>query len=1050
LLITEPLRVDGISPSKGSINGGTVVEIKGAGFHQRSETLAIYFDDIPVASHKFDVVDPETIILTTPKGKLGFVDVKIDFGSGKEAVLVDGFEFLQASQSTIRGDGRIYDITLDPTLTYMFAAAGQNVLLYDMNSARLTSGEGNQLDAEDLLQLIDLNNDGIDDRLLASIAMPQGKLAVSVDGYFERFNDRVFITLMAHDEDGNVIPGTSELQIYSFDSADVSNTTLIKSLALPGNMVGRLEVENNRALVALGDAGIGLVDTYLHTKMYLSQQLQLPNGHSALDIEPISSASGTTSLYAVASGVFNLNDNQLIEEDIENSGAVYIVESTTTGGLNVLGSVAVPASRLEVKGNYIFASSGENGVIVIDASSPTKPVVLNRFRNLGHVYDIELSGNTIYAALGTTGVKTIDVTDVFNPVVTAGMSANKDVQFEAIVATEYSAIAAGIDTSYESEDGEIKHVIQLFSDVILKLHSVDPESRVLDKDAIGDIKLSLHFNKSIALWADNYNRFELLNESGQTVPFDLTIENNDAIFKVHPNSLSVGQKLTAVARAGIKNVKPFDNGTHVVLYELAKDQIIEFTYRGADYYKFDIVDVVPRRLKVNQSQLITVSAFGVPTDKSLSQIYVGDQAAEIQSVTQSTANGSVSVVEVMVPSISQPGIYDVTIQRNYAGVTETAVLRGGVVVDADVKISSVEPKWGPVSGGFKITVKGEGFEPGNSVLHGMNVRIGSMPVLSTKILSSTEMQIIAPAGYPGLHPVEVANRYGDKATLAKESGVGYGIKLLSSTSPSLVFPSDVYVDQEAGTAITSGGYFKDGYTVQLFQNLLFPETTRAATFDIQDPYNTLLVGGESTLPSGDDAERELGDFVLLMNLTAKQELYKTDKGPPLTAEEEEILDTLQNVSSNFGLDSITIQPFTEDNNGVENKRLLVASGNGGIATLNLDEQNGLNYIGNVFEGSGQALNGLIFGNSIFANIAQPNAVKLKDACAHTSVVGDKSKLYSASSIFSDDPVEMPTEQLEGAYSLYRSGDWLYSGGIYTNHQWVPDGTCMLFNQFTAD
>ncbi|MCW9000472.1 MAG: IPT/TIG domain-containing protein, partial [Kangiellaceae bacterium] len=536
LLITEPLRVDGISPSKGSINGGTVVEIKGAGFHQRSETLAIYFDDIPVASHKFDVVDPETIILTTPKGKLGFVDVKIDFGSGKEAVLVDGFEFLQASQSTIRGDGRIYDITLDPTLTYMFAAAGQNVLLYDMNSARLTSGEGNQLDAEDLLQLIDLNNDGIDDRLLASIAMPQGKLAVSVDGYFERFNDRVFITLMAHDEDGNVIPGTSELQIYSFDSADVSNTTLIKSLALPGNMVGRLEVENNRALVALGDAGIGLVDTYLHTKMYLSQQLQLPNGHSALDIEPISSASGTTSLYAVASGVFNLNDNQLIEEDIENSGAVYIVESTTTGGLNVLGSVAVPASRLEVKGNYIFASSGENGVIVIDASSPTKPVVLNRFRNLGHVYDIELSGNTIYAALGTTGVKTIDVTDVFNPVVTAGMSANKDVQFEAIVATEYSAIAAGIDTSYESEDGEIKHVIQLFSDVILKLHSVDPESRVLDKDAIGDIKLSLHFNKSIALWADNYNRFELLNESGQTVPFDLTIENNDAIFKVHPNS----------------------------------------------------------------------------------------------------------------------------------------------------------------------------------------------------------------------------------------------------------------------------------------------------------------------------------------------------------------------------------------------------------------------------------------------------------------------------------------------------------------------------------
>jgi len=307
-----------------------------------------------------------------------------------------------------------------------------------------------------------------------------------------------------------------------------------------------------------------------------------------------------------------------------------------------------------------------------------------------------------------------------------------------------------------------------------------------------------------------------------------------------------------------------------------------------------------------------------------------------------------------VPAIAHSGQYDLQVEIIKNGVAESATLYGAILVDNLINITNVEPRWGPVNGGFRVKVTGEGFEPGNTVMNGVKVRIGNMPSAQVKVLSTTLLEVLVPRGTPGLHLVEATNRHGDTSKLAKEEGVGYGLKLLSSVRPSLVFPTDVVVDQESGVAITSGGYFKDGYSIQMFNNLPLPESTRAASFDIQDPYNPLLVGGESALPSGAEAHRQLGEYTTWLLLKAKQTAASDGSGPPLTYEEKETMDNLSPGEVQFSLDSLRIQTFMEKEGDFAHKRLLVASGNGGVARLNLDEQNGLKYMNSVFSGSGQS------------------------------------------------------------------------------------------------
>lgn len=61
-----------VSPAKGAISGGTLARIYGAGFNKYSK---VYFGDVP--SQFVEVSSPSMILLKTPRGEIGTVDVRV-------------------------------------------------------------------------------------------------------------------------------------------------------------------------------------------------------------------------------------------------------------------------------------------------------------------------------------------------------------------------------------------------------------------------------------------------------------------------------------------------------------------------------------------------------------------------------------------------------------------------------------------------------------------------------------------------------------------------------------------------------------------------------------------------------------------------------------------------------------------------------------------------------------------------------------------------------------------------------------------------------------
>ena len=120
------------------------------------------------------------------------------------------------------------------------------------------------------------------------------------------------------------------------------------------------------------------------------------------------------------------------------------------------------------------------------------------------------------------------------------------------------------------------------------------------------------------------------------------------------------------------------------------------------------------------------------------------QAANLTAVESSDEEERVAILTLSVPAIRAAGQYDIVVEVERDGLWQSATLFGGLVVDAPLNIASISPQWGPVSGGTVVTLIGEGFEPGNTVTGGTRVRIGSLPVANTEVLSANMMRVVSP------------------------------------------------------------------------------------------------------------------------------------------------------------------------------------------------------------------------------------------------------------------------------------------------------------------
>src|SRR5690606_8357394 len=118
------------------------------------------------------------------------------------------------------------------------------------------------------------------------------------------------------------------------------------------------------------------------------------------------------------------------------------------------------------------------------------------------------------------------------------------------------------------------------------------------------------------------------------------------------------------------------------------------------------------------------------------------------------------IIKAQVPAIAAAGLYDLTAHIEFNGVREAATLYGALQIDAPIRFTSLEPQWGPMAGGTTVTIYGEGFEPGNTVINGPTIGVGSSPAYEVNVLSSNKMTIVTPRGTPGQKTVYGKDRYG--------------------------------------------------------------------------------------------------------------------------------------------------------------------------------------------------------------------------------------------------------------------------------------------------
>ena len=414
-----------------------------------------------------------------------------------------------------------------------------------------------------------------------------------------------------------------------------------------------------------------------------------------------------------------------------------------------------------------------------------------------------------------------------------------------------------------------------------------------------------------------------------------------------------------------------------------------------------------------------------------------------------------AVVWLDIPPMPVAGQFDVTVMAHKGGVWETATLAGGLLVDAPVEFTALNPAWGPVTGGTLVTVYGRGFEPGTTVMEGLDIRVGGVAAAGIRVLSSERLEFVTRSGRVGRNEVTGADRYGNIARLTGEAGFGFGLRHVASQSVGF-YPSDIHVDPQTGIAVTNGGYFYQGHSEHLCQDTLWPDNYRAAAFDIQQS-QPLLVGGAGAFPDclaeGDLIRR----FLEYVDLQGKQTFGE------LSVAEQARLDALDGVELARSLDSIQVLPVKEwDADGQSHLRLYVAGGSGGVARLNLDDANGMQLLSQVLDDSPWSQVGAIAksGHTVFAARAHIDLAELPinipPPCEHYATKPiSRRTVERISYLVPQDPVYMGALQdadgsvIEGGNVVHLDGDWLYAAGQRSASYWNPSAPCSFIRLLSA-
>lgn len=208
-----------------------------------------------------------------------------------------------------------------------------------------------------------------------------------------------------------------------------------------------------------------------------------------------------------------------------------------------------------------------------------------------------------------------------------------------------------------------------------------------------------------------------------------------------------------------------------------------FTYSG-----FSITSVAPTNGPAAGGTTVTIN--GTNIQSGVTAFFGATQATSVTFLNSTQ-------VTAVTPAKAGGGVVDVQLNNPDGGV---ATLTNGYTYNAPLTVTSISPNAGPAAGGTTVTVNGTGF------LSGATITIGGTPATSVTLISSTQLQAVAPAHAAGVVSVVVTNPGGATATLANS----YTYTLL----PTITSISPSSGPTTGGTTVTiNGTNFQSGVTV---------------------------------------------------------------------------------------------------------------------------------------------------------------------------------------------------------------------------------------------
>ena len=807
----ETLSVTGLSTSRGSTEGGTDIEIYGAGFAIDGD-VKVFFGSHEVET--VQVISSSKIRIVTENGLLGFVNVTVqNVNRGESATLVDGFEYVQDAPISINA-GISKDWAVDTKTNTVFVV-------------------GNESYSKGLLRWIDLNIDetvltsrqGLD-RTVFEMEFPGSELqSIALQP------ERDLIYVVSNDE--LYVIGEPALENSGSDPSKLFEAVAIRSL--DSSEGGGVAASGSAVYIAAGSSGVRVYNTHYPEQTFLIDTLE--TAYPAKD-------------------VLLINGHTLMvkEENVLGVGFVEFFDVLSSEHAPILVEPwLLDYTHARVLDESLYFASKSQGVLKYDLSGMMEeprsaPVFEGKFSGVGNeLNDVVVGHDGLgFVAQKTQGIGYLDLSS----------SHSGD---WSILASVESVSGIGELLRVEFGYGKVlglfdNGTIQLVESQQLGISSVYPSPNSLQSVSIPQIRLNFtgeidggtmgrlnSLLRIIEIDGENETAFTdyVLNSQNNTIAVELT------------NSLQVDRKYRV---------------------ELDKDELVISSNTILHNFAWEFFTAESTEAR---QPLVREIYPGFATNAGGTQLtIVGDEFESGVSVTIgglpvsvfelrgfNSETGYYSVIKVIVPG-GVSGMAEVRV-TNPGGMSQSWL--GGVQYFNPISLDAVSPRFVSAEGGTKVVVTGDGFIPGNSVDSGTVLDVDGIPLTDVEIISPQKIIGKLPSGKFGsvdLNATNIGIQSEGYNRVSMVDAFSYGLRLVGKTSVSNTAPKYLARDNRyfGKLLYASAGLFNDGnhfeYEIEGVPLIDYIYASYYGLgFDVSNPSRPLAAAGKSTIFDSEEFDR---------------------------------------------------------------------------------------------------------------------------------------------------------------------------------------------------